>query len=393
MMPTHTTATLLHALDEVSPLVRREAAAADRDSALSGTVTSWLARHGLFRLWVPHRYDGLELSLPDALSIYAAAARIDGAFGWAVMIGAGGGLFAAYLEPATAHELFGAEAAVIAGSGAPHGRAERVAGGYRVQGRWRFASGAPYATTFTANCVVTGGGEAVLKPNGEPLVRAMAFPRTDVAVVETWDAAGMRATASHDFVVDEVFVPESRSFSVLEDLPREPGPLYRLPFQVVTELPVAAVALGIARHALDAFAALAASKKPYGAAALLAESALTQDAFAQSHATWHMVQSAVLGLAERTWSAAVEGQGPSLAQSAEITATCAHGVTALRATTDALVALAGMAGIERTSALGRASRDLSTLAAHFSVSARQRVAAGEALLHAAADRSQPKVTR
>src|SRR5690606_31364514 len=152
----------------------------------------------------------------------------------------------------SARAVFGPSDAVIAGSGAPDGRAERVPGGYRVQGRWRYASGAPYATTFTANCIVTRGGEPVRGDDGEPLVRAMAFPRDAVEIVETWDAAGMRATSSHDFRVEDVFVPESMSFSVFMDAPREPGPLYRLPFQVLTELPVLAVAIGIARHALDA---------------------------------------------------------------------------------------------------------------------------------------------
>src|SRR5690606_333711 len=112
-------------------------------SALPDEVVNLLVRHRLFRLWIPRRYDGLELTLPDALAVYERAAQIDGSLGWAVMIGAGGGLFAAYLEESAAREIFGPASAVIAGSGAPDGRAERAAGGYRVSGRWRYASGAP----------------------------------------------------------------------------------------------------------------------------------------------------------------------------------------------------------------------------------------------------------
>src|SRR5690606_40743219 len=115
-------------------LIGDEALYADRFAALSERVTSRLIRHRLFRLWIPRCYDVLELALCDALTIYHAAARIDGSLGWAVMIGAGGGLFAAFLEPESAREIFGPEAAVIAGSGAPDGRAERVPGGYRARG-------------------------------------------------------------------------------------------------------------------------------------------------------------------------------------------------------------------------------------------------------------------
>src|SRR5690554_1114269 len=89
---------LLRALDDARPLVAAQAADADRRAALSEEVVDWLIRERLFRLWIPRRYDGLELSLPAALEVYQAAARIDGSFGWAVMIGAGGGLFAAYMS-------------------------------------------------------------------------------------------------------------------------------------------------------------------------------------------------------------------------------------------------------------------------------------------------------
>src|SRR5690606_32944444 len=100
-------ARLLCAIDEIGPLVRGQAAEAERRAALSDDVVADIVRHRLFRLWIPRRYGGLELTLPEALEVYQAAARIDGSFGWSVMIGAGGGLFAAYLDPDRALETFG----------------------------------------------------------------------------------------------------------------------------------------------------------------------------------------------------------------------------------------------------------------------------------------------
>lgn len=377
-----TVARLLRALDDVCDAVRAQALDAERRAALSEEIVDWLIAHGLFRLWIPQSYDGFELTLPEALAIYETAARIDGSFGWAVMIGAGGGLFAAYLEPGAAREIYGPRSAVIAGSGAPHGRAERVPGGYRVSGRWRYASGAPYATTFTANCVITTGGEPVRGADGEPLVRAMSFPRADVDIIEAWDTTGMRGTASHDFSVDDVFVPERRTFSVFTDMPRKRGPLYGLPFDLLTELPLAAVALGIASHALDAFAALAAAKRPYGSSRMLAEDAVVRAAFARGRAVWRLAERGIFDLAESAWRCAADGRKPTAAELADITAACAHGVASLRAATEELVALAGMTGVERDSELARASRDLATLAAHFSVGPRRLAQAGATLLQA-----------
>lgn len=379
-MITEDAAPLLRALDDARPLVREHAAGADRRAALSDEVVRCLVEQRLFRLWVPRRYRGLELSLPAALAIYEAAGHVDGSFGWAVMIGAGGGLFAAYLEEDAAREIYMPAEAVIAGSGAPEGRAERVPGGYRASGRWRYASGAPYATTFTASCVVTESGEPVRDARGAPLVRALAFRRADVTALSTWDTTGLRGTASHDFRVDDAFVPEARTFNVYTDSPREPGPLYRLPFEVVTELPVTAVACGIARHALEAFAALAAAKTPYGARAPLADDGLARVAFARAHAIAGLARAGNAALAARAWQAASTERELTAAERAEITAASAHSVASLRGAVDELVALAGMSGIDHGTALARAARDLRALAAHFSVGPRQLAAAGGALL-------------
>lgn len=372
---------LLGEIEELGPLVRLRAGDADRAAALPREVMALAIERGLFRLWVPRRYGGLELPLREALAIYEAAARIDGSFGWAVMIGAGGGLFAASFDEDVARDIFGPADALIAGSGALNGRAERVPGGYRVQGRWRYASGAPYATTFTGNCVVTSAGEPVPDADGRPLIRAMSFPRADVEILETWNATGMRGTASHDFKVDDVLVAERRSFDVGLP-PLEPGPLYRLPFRVVTELPVLAVALGIARHALDAFAELATRKRAYGSAGTLADDATVRSTYARAHATARLVGAGMRALADEAWAKVCGERELDARDSAEITATCGRGVADLRAAAGELAELAGMSAIDEAGELARAWRDMLALGAHFSVSSRHLASAGGTLLEA-----------
>jgi len=155
---------ILARLDELATIFRDSAAEGDRLARLPKYVVRALVQHGLFRLWIPKRCAGFELDLPEALQIYEAAARLDGSIGWAVMIGSGGGLFAAYLDASTANAIFARPEAVIAGSGAPDGRAQRERGGYRVSGCWHYASGAHYATTFTANCLVMEGSRCGIRP-------------------------------------------------------------------------------------------------------------------------------------------------------------------------------------------------------------------------------------
>jgi len=371
---------LLARLDELAPTIRAHAAEADRLARLPEAMVRELQALRLFRLWVPRSYGGFELELSETLRIYEAAAWVDGSFGWAAMIGAGGGLFAAYLDPAGANEIFGPSDAVIAGSGAPSGRAEHVERGYKVSGRWRYASGAHYATTFTANCVVTCDGQPVVDADGKPLIRAMAFTPSQVTIHAAWDTIGMRGTGSHDFEVRDVVVPRERTFSVFTDSVREPGPLYRLPFGVLTEMPIAALALGIARHALDAFSELAQVKKDAPTDGPLSGHPIVQANYAASEARWRFMRAGIYALAVQTWQAAQASHSLTPRELAEITASCALCLSDLQRVVGDLAGLAGMSAIAQDSEFARAWRDLQTLAAHVSVSPLQVTAAGQRMM-------------
>jgi alkylation response protein AidB-like acyl-CoA dehydrogenase len=371
---------ILARLDELAVMFRDSAAEGDRLARLPKHVVCALVQHGLFRLWIPKRCGGFELDLPEALQIYEAAARLDGSIGWAVMIGSGGGLFAAYLDAPTANSIYARPEAVVAGSGAPDGRAFRERGGYRVSGCWHYASGAHYATTFTANCLVMDGGTLVFGPDGKPLIRAMAFEAAQVAILPVWDPTGLRGTGSDDFEVRDAFVPENRSFSVFADAPRETGPLYRLPFGVLTELPVTAVAVGIARHALDLFASLAHVKKLHGTGALLMSDPVVQVTYGAAHATWQLAKSALDSLAHNAWDAVRANRPLQPHDLAEITSGCVLCVAKLRAAIGELLALTGMTAIQPESELARAWRDFQALAAHGSISPRHLGSTGALLL-------------
>jgi alkylation response protein AidB-like acyl-CoA dehydrogenase len=284
------------------------------------------------------------------------------------MIGSGGGLFAAYLEPAIANKLYSPHDAVIAGSGAPTGEAEQVTGGYQVTGRWRYASGAHYATTFTANCVITRDGRPVLDAHGKPLIRAMAFAPAQVTIDSTWNTSGMRGTGSHDFSVQDVFVAQAYTFSLFTDTVREDGPIYRLPFAVLTELPIAAVGLGIARHALEAFAALAHAKQCPDGRTRLAAHPLTQARVASSDTRVRALQTEIYALGTHTWQASLANRPLTSDELTQITDSCVRCLTDLQHAVFELASLAGMSAVTQDNEFARAWRDLQTLAAHTAVS-------------------------
>ena len=373
--PSAAAAQLLGRLEGLAAHFAPHLARCEQLARLAPEISGPLLQAGFFRLWIPASVGGLELSLTDALRIYEAAAGIDGSLGWAVMIGTGGGLFAAYLPLTGAQELFAPATALVAGSGAPGGTAERVAGGYRVRGTWRFASGAHYASVFTAACVVTQGGVPVRDTTGQPLIRAMSIPPAQVRILDTWDPIGMRGTGSHDFEVRDALVPEHHAFSVLTDAPRETGPLYRLPFGVLTELPVSAVGLGLARRALNQFAQLPSAHKSADAGC-----AAVSLRFAQARAALEQGTAAVVGLAEEAWGTVSRGGRLDASQLARITAVCCVSQEQLRQAVAELASVAGMRAIDPRNDFSRAWRDLQALGAHGSLAPQRLVESGRILL-------------
>ena len=96
-------------------------------------------------------------------------------------------------------------------------------------------------------------------------------------ILDTWHTAGLRGTGSHDWQVTDVFVPEEQSFPILFDGPSAPGCLCVRDFAAYAGPRVAAVALGIARDAIDACTALARIKTPALATSPLATQHTTHE--------------------------------------------------------------------------------------------------------------------
>ncbi len=351
---------------DVARLAREQAAEAEVRSALLPEGVRAIVERGWFKAWVPREFGGLELDLEAGLRLFEAAGWADGSFGWSVMIGAGGGVFAGLMQEATAHAVFDPPEAVIAGSGNPRGVAERVPGGYRVSGRWQWASGAPWATTFTANCVVTEGGRPLEGAGGGPLVRAMAFTPDQVEIIETWDANGMRGTASHDMEVRDAFVPEERMFSVFEGEPWHQATIFRVPFVEFAEATTASVLPGIALHLFDIAAAMLAEKPEYGGSRVMGEREDVRARLAEAAVTIEAGRTLLFDAARAAWEAAERGRpGDAALTRLSLAATFAAS-SAVRGG-ELLAPLAGMSLNQRAHEGGRAWRDLLTAAQHGAI--------------------------
>ncbi len=237
--------------DEVVEALRNLSARAEACGELTHEQLAMIHDHRWFKLFVPKSLGGLALSLPDGVRLEEALARIDGSLGWTVTLCGGANLFVGYIDRSIASSIFADPAVCLGGSGQATGRAVVENGGYRVSGKWRYATGAPHLTHFTANCVIERRGEAVTDQDGNPLVKSFFFRRADVRIVNDWNTFGLKATASHSFEVDRLWVDARHTFSIAPEHATWEDPIYLYPFLPFAEATLAVNTLGMARHFLD----------------------------------------------------------------------------------------------------------------------------------------------
>ena len=348
----------LEAARALAPELSARAAEAEAARRLPPDLAAKLAEAGIFAVCVPARYGGAELCARDALRLFEELARADGAAGWCAMIGATTGLLAGSLPERFAREIYGASPRVITGgAGAMSGRARAVAGGHVVSGRWSFGSGCQH-------CDWLVGGTVMSAAPGD--LRIVFFPRAAVRIHDTWYTGGLRGTGSHDFEVADAFVPEGRSVRVA-DGPLCDGPLYRFPFFGMLALGVCAVALGIARRAIDELVELAGKKVPTGSARSLASRAVVQRQVAEAEAALRSARAYVYAAVDAAWQVASAGKPLALDVRTELRLAAANAAWSAARAVDLVYHAAGGTVVYDASPLARCFRDAHVATQHMMV--------------------------
>ncbi|GAB3617295.1 flavin-dependent monooxygenase [Okibacterium endophyticum] len=256
---------VLDAIERLSTDIRARAAEFEDVRRIPEDLITELKRHRVFDILTPREYNGLQMGVRESVRVIEAIATLDGSLGWATMIGVESPQILALLPVAAYDRLFrAADRPLFGGTFLPSGTARRVDGGYRVSGRWGFASGCQNWDLLFGNCVVLDeAGERVPgRMPGTPLTRAMVMPSGAVTIEDTWRTLGLRGSGSHHFHCEDVFVAEDMSFDILHDRPNVAG-VGRLPIAEFNTH-IVAVILGIAQGAMNDFADVAAEKKRMG---------------------------------------------------------------------------------------------------------------------------------
>jgi hypothetical protein len=205
----------------------------------------------LWNLWVPRTHGGLELSLKAGLSLLKDLSKIDASLGWTITLCSGANYFVGNLQPNKAREIFmkAGSPACLGGSGGVFGTAEKMNDHYRIRGKWRYATGAPYLTHFTLNAEIMENGILLQNNDGSARVQSFVIPKNAVQVIEDWNTMGLKATATHSFAVKDYMAHKSCSFTYNEVY--LPQPLFKVPFTLFADLTLWINYVGIAEHLLE----------------------------------------------------------------------------------------------------------------------------------------------
>ncbi len=298
------TGALLAAVRDLSPAITARSTEIESKRELPKDLLAELISAGFFRLSVPRSHDGLELNLPATLGVLEALGRADGSTAWLVMVNCQFGLLLPFLPQKRFDALYVDGPDILAaGSITPRGEIKVINGGYEVNGRWPFASGCKHCQWLIASGLVMENGAPRFSPvPGVPQSRSALVPVERATIFDTWSVSGLRGTGSHDFAVQALQVPEKDTFDPLFGQPSVPGPLYK-GFLTQTSLHMAAVAVGIAQHAIDDITALAVGQKRRSFTRIsMAETPLFQYRLGHAETTVRAARAAMKAEAEAFWS-------------------------------------------------------------------------------------------
>jgi len=338
---------------DVIALIADRAAAADQSGHLDPEVVAALAATGINRLLLPVELGGCAVSPRRTVEVVEQLAAADGSTAWAAAIGFGTSLFAGYLPPDGAAEVFADPDRSNASMFAPTAEASDAPDGtVRLTGRW----------PFTSNCEQAAWIGLAARFPGEPAPRLVFLPRSEVTIHPTWDVAGLRATASHDTSVTDIVVDRRHTCS-FADQPWPDGPLWRLPLFVVLVPPLAAVSLGIARGALDEVNRQAVNRRAQMRGSLLDDPVGMGDLGA-ADALLRGARAGLLTTADECWARAELGEPVDRALQARAFLAAQHCSDVAVDVCATAHRLGGGAAAYRTSPLLWALRDVQTARQH-----------------------------
>jgi alkylation response protein AidB-like acyl-CoA dehydrogenase len=252
---------------------------------------------GIYRSFVPTEFGGGGKTPSEFLKMIEAISAADGSAGWVASFGMNPAYLAS-LPTDTLNEVWkDSPDIVFAGGIFPPQNAEKVDGGYIINGRWQFASGCMGASLL---------GVGIMPDDDSKLPRMAVLPADKVTIEKTWQVHGMVGTGSFDLVVDNVFVPEQWTF-IRGGKPTIDSPFFKYPSLSFAAQVLSVTALGIAREAIDVVVNSAKGRKSVTGAPNLGERHYAQIEIAKAEAKVRSSRAFFYEATDEAWDVIMQG--------------------------------------------------------------------------------------
>jgi alkylation response protein AidB-like acyl-CoA dehydrogenase len=342
----------------------------EREQRLPKALVEQFHAAGFYSLVSPRELGGLQADPLTYVRVVELVAEAAGAAGWNLANNTICQLVSLGLPDEGVHEIYAQGAdSVIAGTAVMGGgRAVPVEGGYRVTGRWPFGSGCQEGSWMLGSFQIFDGAEPRRSPDGSSVFWRGFFQRSEAQIVEgSWDVAGLRATGSFDWTVDDVFLPERRTMvhagaPLDNQWKRWSGISYALPAQAWVGPHHSAVITGIARAGIDALIELASEKTPRGRTGRVCENPQVQDAVGRADSILNAGRAYRTATITDIWNTVAAGEETTLEQRARCRLAAAHAADSAREAMDLMYRHGGSTSYKRDSRLAECWRDLHVVA-------------------------------
>lgn len=358
---------LIARAEALAPALKARSEKAEAERRLPDETVADFSDAGLLKICMPARFGGYEQPWDVLCRVSRALARGCGAQAWCASIFNDHSQLLGMFPLEAQEEVWGAGAPVrISASLAPEGKAKRAAGGVRLSGRLRFASGVDHA-----HWAVAGG--VIAEEGGPPRRAYFLVPKRDFTIIDDWRVIGLAGTGSKSFVVEDVLVPQHRILDGAQsDEGAGPGAsfhtaaLYRMPRADLAGTGFAAIGLGVADAFLADYAAYTRGRCGLSGQPV-AELQGTQIGVGASAAEPLAAERLILGAARDAMAVLEGGERLTAEQRLRTRLSAGYGAQLCLSATQRLFNAAGTRVLFSDSAMQRLMRDLYAVAAHRSL--------------------------
>lgn len=339
----------------------------------------------IFRSATPTQFGGDAMPPHHFLKMVDKIATVDGSAAWVSAFGSANTYTAALPLEAQAIMYADGPDQVFAGGLHPVQKATRVAGGWQVTGRWKFASGCKGADWIG---VGIEGQPQGTEADAPPLVMMAISPASEVEIIENWEVSGMQGTGSHDTRVTDKFyadawICERGAPGLPDDL------LYKYPAMAYQAQVHAACNLGLARAAIEQAKSVSGAAKIAVGHARLCDRGYFLSGLGECEAKLRGARAFFYEAAEAAWDSLERGNPVSLEENNMLRLSASNAARAGAEVVQQCYRIAGMGVIAKSNPMQRYLRDALVVTQHAAVTEMHFENAGRVLAGLEAPRGYP----